>query len=388
MPCGPQRDAHHGTSRVIRASIPSMRCLAALAVVLGTMPAHAQGLKGLGPPGGLKSTPALVGFETDVLRLINTLRERSQKPPLVAPPRLLGFVRQQAQRSVRGGDHVAEAQKQISRQGLAPYGYRLQFAYGPRPRDVLRQLQRNPAVAEVLVGDFTTVGVGAFEVPTQPPYYQVALLFIASPDPRAGQPGLSPAQTDPVMQQAEGPVRRCYDSARQDDPNLGGEILIALVIDGAGKVTQPRLLRRLGHLGFDTCVLDVVRKLQFPKPYKGKAVTLRHPLRLQPPQGERRLGRLTAAQISGTFRRGQLDFSQCYRTAAAKNPTLRGQLTVSLTVQKDGSVRDARITNDTLQHPNVRACVLQRVARLRFPPPQFAGEVDLTYPLSFAPSPK
>ena len=128
----------------------------------------------------------------------------------------------------------------------------------------------------------------------------------------------------------------------------------------------------------------MVRKLRFPKPYKGKPVTLDHPMRFSPPQGNRRIGKLSRSEIDRAFMRYRHDFQTCYEKRQKSNKLLKGTINVKLTVLPDG-----RVTKVLLENPFDSAlaeCLKPFINRMRFTRPKHSGEVDVVYPLKFAPN--
>ena len=143
-------------------------------------------------------------------------------------------------------------------------------------------------------------------------------------------------------------------------------------------------IRALDHVVLR--VSDVARSLRFPAPYKGKSVTLNHPLMLAPPHGSHRRGTLTRSQIAGAFGRARHDFKACYDRSAKKKPKLSGSLVVEMTVSAAGEASLVRIGTDELKDKELSLCVLERARQLRFPAPKHAGSVEIAYPLKFAPA--
>ena len=225
-------------------------------------------------------------------------------------------------------------------------------------------------------------------MPAEKPYFQVAVMLTRSPDPMAGKPGLAREQTDSIMQRNMFRFKQCYDYALEEDPNLKGQIVLKVVIGPAGSVSEASLLRKMGNGTFDTCALTVARSLQFPKPYKGKPVTLNHPMAFSPAHGTRRRGKLTRTQIDGAFSRARYDFKRCYESRLKAKPQLHGKIVIAFTVRPDGGVTKVRLTEDQPADLTLSNCVLKRAKELRFPRPEHGGEVDLEYPLNFEPPAK
>src|SRR5690606_33935232 len=125
------------------------------------------------------------------------------------------------------------------------------------------------------------------------------------------------------------------------------------------------------------------RGLAFKPPYRGKPVTLNHPMRLTPPQGATRVGRLSPSQVQGAFGVATPDLKACYDTSAAKKPGLTGTLTIGFTVSELGAITALDVVHNELGDPAFLTCVLARIKQVRFPKPEFGAPLSLTYPLRF-----
>ena len=363
-------------------------CCLVGALILSALPGESAARpQGLG--GGLATlNPKAMAVESDLLNAVNALRRKSKQQPLAMEMRLRLFARKEAEGAARGDPTAGAVHDRVKQQGMAPYGYFLQSVYGTSAADLLKRLRADAATRAALVDSYAKAGIGAFYVPADPPYFQVLLLLAAEPDPMAGKPGLSTEQTNPVIQRAMPAISRCYDRALERNPNLRGKVLFSIVIGGDGRATETTLLNSLGEADLDVCMLQVVRGLQFPKPYKGKAVTLNHPIQLQPPQGDKVVGKLTAAQIRATFDRATFELTQCYEGRLAERPRLAGKMVLALTVLATGEVTRVRFTEDALGDGPLAQCILAVATALRFPRPSYGGEVDVTYPLNFEPPKK
>jgi len=353
-----------------------------LAAVLGAP-------QGLPLTGGLRKAadPKVVAFELAVHNALNETRAKAAQTTLTLDERLRAFARAEAELAATGNPSAATVGERIKQHVLAPYGHYLQFSFGVDATKLVADLIKDKAVRANLTGDFAKAGIGAFFVPADKPYYQVALLLVREPDPMAGKPGLSPTQTDPVMSTAMPAFAACYDGALKEDPNLRGDVVLQVVIGAGGKVDAAKWLKAIGRPAFDDCGLGVGRGLVFPAPYKGKPVTLNHPMRFTPPQGNKRVGRLTPAQLSSGFTRAQGDFKACYDERVKMKPTLGGTLTLALRISADGAVDAVDVLQDELADGDLAACVVARARSLRFAVPEFAAPLDVTYPLRFEPPP-
>jgi TonB family protein len=71
---------------------------------------------------------------------------------------------------------------------------------------------------------------------------------------------------------------------------------------------------------------------------------------------------------------------QCYEQVLLGNPGIEGRVMVKMTVALDGAVTDASATG---VHPDLETCVAEKIRKFRFPKPDNAGAVEITYPFVF-----
>lgn len=366
-----------------------MRWIVFCLCAIWTSAATAQGLKGA--PGGLLKAvdPKVVAFEQALLDALNGVRKKANKPPVMLDAKLRGFARHEAELAAVGSPLHKTFEARIKDQKLAPFGHRMQFGYATRPEEAAQALEKDATLkAAWLDGTTQRAGIGAFYVPETPPYFQYALLIVADPDPFAGRAGLAASDTDPVMTRAMPAVQVCYDAALKRDPNAKGDVIFQLVIGDLGQVDSAKLLRSIGDANFDACVLQLARGLTFKTPHRGKPVTLNHPIRLTPPQGNVRVGRLSPSQVQAGFGAAMADLKACYDKSAKNQPDLFGTITLGLSVSELGAITALDVVHDEPGDAALVACVLARVKQVRFAIPEFGAPLSMTYPLRFAASPK
>ncbi|MFH1468721.1 MAG: AgmX/PglI C-terminal domain-containing protein [Pseudomonadota bacterium] len=80
-----------------------------------------------------------------------------------------------------------------------------------------------------------------------------------------------------VLDEARPRVTTCYQAALARDVNTYGEVLVRIVVDGEGRVTEAAAsLDTVGDRELVTCVEDLVRSIAFPAP-GAAGLTLRYP---------------------------------------------------------------------------------------------------------------
>ncbi|MGC4090276.1 MAG: AgmX/PglI C-terminal domain-containing protein [Polyangiaceae bacterium] len=79
-------------------------------------------------------------------------------------------------------------------------------------------------------------------------------------------------------------------------------------------------------------------------------------------------------------------FTACYEIAAARDPSLKGGVTVNFSISPGGAVSAVSVSNSSLSNPRVEGCITRQFGRLQFPAadkPTNAG-----FPFVFRPSKK
>lgn len=77
-------------------------------------------------------------------------------------------------------------------------------------------------------------------------------------------------------------------------------------------------------------------------------------------------------------------FRACYEKALAKNPKISGKISLEFDLAPDGSTYDARLAGASVPDPVFQGCLVDEVAKLRFPEP-LDGHTNIVYPLDFSP---
>lgn len=89
-------------------------------------------------------------------------------------------------------------------------------------------------------------------------------------------------------------------------------------------------------------------------------------------------------EVIAQYIRSQLgQILYCYERQLSANPDLYGKVAIKFTIGGDGSVETQRIGDTTLKNATVEGCILQRVAKWKFPQPEGGTKVNVTYPFLF-----
>jgi hypothetical protein len=73
----------------------------------------------------------------------------------------------------------------------------------------------------------------------------------------------------------------------------------------------------------------------------------------------------------------------CYERQLSASPELYGKIAVKFTIAGSGSVETQTINDTTLKNHNVENCILNKVAKWKFPEPRGGTKVLVTYPFLF-----
>jgi hypothetical protein len=89
--------------------------------------------------------------------------------------------------------------------------------------------------------------------------------------------------------------------------------------------------------------------------------------------------------IEVAFKSAMKQMQSCYANAVAKNPTLRGDMTVQLAVDPSGKVVDVKLSGNTLYETAVEQCVATLSGKVHFPKRKSKHDMNVLYPLTFGP---
>jgi outer membrane biosynthesis protein TonB len=95
------------------------------------------------------------------------------------------------------------------------------------------------------------------------------------------------------------------------------------------------------------------------------------------------VGGLDREVIAAYIRSKLGEILYCYERQLSASPDLFGKVGVKFTISGNGGVETQRIGDTTLKNATVEGCILQRVARWKFPAPEGGTKVLVTYPFLF-----
>ncbi len=95
----------------------------------------------------------------------------------------------------------------------------------------------------------------------------------------------------------------------------------------------------------------------------------------------------TQQVIASVVVRNREKIRACYELERAKDPSLRGTLTLHFTLDPQGNVVQANVVPErsTLQRPSLHECALSALRTIAFPPSSRGFESQVNYPFDFKP---
>jgi len=95
-------------------------------------------------------------------------------------------------------------------------------------------------------------------------------------------------------------------------------------------------------------------------------------------------GALDKEIIRKVVRQHRREIKYCYEKELAKDPTLKGEVTVQFTISASGEVIAAIVQKSTLGNQAVETCMQGKIQRWTFPEPKGNGIVKVNYPFNFS----
>ena len=74
----------------------------------------------------------------------------------------------------------------------------------------------------------------------------------------------------------------------------------------------------------------------------------------------------TAAELGSVIEEQQRAIQSCYETEKAKDPTLKGSITIGIQIQADGRVVGPRVVSSTMKNTNLERCIINKVRLWQF----------------------
>ena len=94
----------------------------------------------------------------------------------------------------------------------------------------------------------------------------------------------------------------------------------------------------------------------------------------------------TDEEIQIVFDRYKASFYRLYNRELRKDPTLRGQMVLRLTIEPDGSVSMCKLQSSDMDAPELAAQVVNRILTINFGAKDGVQALTIVYPIDFLPA--
>ncbi len=94
----------------------------------------------------------------------------------------------------------------------------------------------------------------------------------------------------------------------------------------------------------------------------------------------------TDEEIQIVFDRYKSALYRLYNKELRKDPTLRGQMVLRLTIEPDGSVSMCELQSSDMKAPELSAQVVERVKTINFGAKEGVSAITILYPIDFLPA--
>lgn len=98
------------------------------------------------------------------------------------------------------------------------------------------------------------------------------------------------------------------------------------------------------------------------------------------------LGALDKDVIRRVVRAHLSEVRACYEAGLAKDPTIKGRVSIQFTIAPTGAVAGAVVHESEMGDAQVGRCIAGAVESWRFPEPEGGGNVTVTYPFALTPT--
>ena len=191
-------------------------------------------------------------------------------------------------------------------------------------------------------------------------------------------------------------LQGCYDRVAAKSPDLAGAVQLGFLIKANGRIVDPEVKSStLGHAGVEQCLLDTLSAARVSERPGGKTISFSLALSFQgggapaagiggnPSLRPQKKGPVSAADLTRVMNEQKARFSACYDKVARKQPDLAGYVVVRFTIRDDGTVRNVKIRETTLNNSKVEKCIVKVGESLRFPGKKGRDKTRVFYPFVF-----
>jgi outer membrane biosynthesis protein TonB len=187
--------------------------------------------------------------------------------------------------------------------------------------------------------------------------------------------------------------------ARAGDPAVRGQAVLRFMIHPDGRITEARLQSsELGDAKMERCLTSTIQNVRLASGLTSKVVSYSLALSFAgaapasrapaaPPASglqPRKEGPLSAQAITAVMDRRKSEFSSCFATQARKNRALAGTVVLRFTIGAEGSARNVKIRDTTINNAKVEDCIVKVGKTLRFPAESGRAPTKVFYPFEFS----
>lgn len=199
---------------------------------------------------------------------------------------------------------------------------------------------------------------------------------------------LTKSEISTTIKAAMPKVKYCYEKELAKNPALAGALKVKFAVLPSGLV-ETAMATTAFEENVDSCVLNIINELEFPKPKGDGRVIVVYPFNFkatkaaekEPVVGPVVMGSMSKELIRGVISKALTRIKYCYQKELVKNPTLEGVAKVKFIIAKSGAVTSATMSKSFEE--KVDPCVLKVISGLKFPEPSGGGIVIVTYPFDF-----
>ena len=181
--------------------------------------------------------------------------------------------------------------------------------------------------------------------------------------------------------------------------SVSGRVVLRFAIEPSGRLVQPTVQSsELRDRAIEGCLIDRLGKLRLGRGVTSKRVNYSLSLDFAKQRGgvattagggkgdmqPRKDGPLPGRAISQVMEKYKSRFSACYTKQARRNRALAGRVVLRFTVRDDGTVRNVKIRETTLNNAKVERCMVKVGESLRFPGEPGRAATRVWYPFAFS----
>jgi outer membrane biosynthesis protein TonB len=187
--------------------------------------------------------------------------------------------------------------------------------------------------------------------------------------------------------------------ARAGNPAARGQAVLRFMIHPEGRITEATIQSsELGDARMERCLTSTIQGIRLASGLTSKTVSYSLALRFDGAAGAsrapagpatgglrpRKEGPLSGQAITTVMNRRKAEFSSCFTAQARKNRALAGTVVLRFTIGDEGSPRNVKIRDTTLNNARVEDCIVKVGKSLRFPAESGRAPTKVFYPFEFS----